>query len=405
MKIAHFSWEYPPVIYGGLGTFAAEITQKQEHLGNEVTVFSLNQDNKCNTYEKWNGIDIYRPKILDLTRTFNLFAAHELRMWGTNLKFFADVVSYNTTSASQLVNDLVKRNNKKFDLIDAHDWLGIIGGMVIKKELNLPLVFHVHSTEYGRCGNNFYNGNSERVRSIEWCGTYHADKVIAVSGALKNEVQWMYSLPDWKVNVIYNGISYRNYDGWVSPGEIKERYHIGAFEPMVLFAGRLTSQKGPDILLEAIPFVLHNHHNAKFVFAGDGDMRGHLEHRAYELGVSHATRFVGHQNGDQLKDLFRATDCVSVPSRNEPFGIVILEAWSAGKPVVASVNGGPSEIVWHDVTGFKIYPHPESVAWGIGSLFANFEHGRWMGRNGRIAAETVFSWDTIADETLTSYFN
>jgi len=67
VKIAHFSWEFPPVIYGGLGTFAAELTKKQDYFGNKVTVFSLNQDNKFKAYEKWNGISVYRPKTLDLT--------------------------------------------------------------------------------------------------------------------------------------------------------------------------------------------------------------------------------------------------------------------------------------------------------------------------------------------------
>jgi len=104
-----------------------------------------------------------------------------------------------------------------------------------------------------------------------------------------------------------------------------------------------------------------------------------------------------------LADLFKTCDCVCVPSRNEPFGIVILEAWSAGKPVVASLNGGPGEIVWHEINGLKIYPNPDSVAWGIGTAFEDFDNARWMGRNGRIAVETAFSWDTIADQVLTVY--
>lgn len=132
-------------------------------------------------------------------------------------------------------------------------------------------------------------------------------------------------------------------------------------------------------------------------------MRRGLEDRARHMNIAHATRFIGFQNGWRLGDLYKACDCVCVPSRNEPFGIVILEAWSAGKPVVASENGGPSEFVWHDVTGFKVYANPNSVAWGIGSLFADFEHGRWMGRNGRVAVETGFSWDIIADQTLHVY--
>ena len=107
----------------------------------------------------------------------------------------------------------------------------------------------------------------------------------------------------------------------------------------------------------------------------------------------------------ELIDLYKAVDCVVVPSRNEPFGIVVLEAWAAGKPVVATSVGGPSEIVWHDVTGYKVWPNPDSVAWGIGTLFSDFEHARWMGHNGRIATETTFSWDTIAGHTYGVYIS
>jgi len=143
--------------------------------------------------------------------------------------------------------------------------------------------------------------------------------------------------------------------------------------------------------------------NAKFVFAGDGEMRQEVEQQARCMGVSHATRFLGKQNPLALRDLFKSTDCVCVPSRNEPFGIVILEAWSAGKPVVATVNGGPNEIIWHDVNGLKIQDNPNSIAWGIGELFKDFDHARWMGQNGRMTVETAFSWDVIADETLQVY--
>jgi len=94
---------------------------------------------------------------------------------------------------------------------------------------------------------------------------------------------------------------------------------------------------------------------------------------------------------------------VCMPSRNEPFGIVVLEAWSAGKPVVVTRNGGPDEFVWHQVNGLKIHPTPDSVAWGIGALFSNFEWARWMGRNGRMAAETAFSWDAVASHVVQVY--
>jgi len=174
-------------------------------------------------------------------------------------------------------------------------------------------------------------------------------------------------------------------------------------DPTVLFVGRMVFQKGPDILVEAIPYVLRFYPNAKFIFAGDGEMRSHVEWRARHLGVAHATRFVGHKTGWELSNLYKACDVVCVPSRNEPFGIVILEAWSAGKPVVVSKNGGPDEFVWHEVNGLKIFPTPESIAWGLGTLFTNFEWARWMGANGRKAVETTFNWDGAADHVLNVY--
>jgi len=213
----------------------------------------------------------------------------------------------------------------------------------------------------------------------------------------------MYEVPDWKISTIYNGVNVANFDGFIEPAEVKQRYGVGPGDPTVLFVGRLVEQKGPDLLIETIPSILKYYPQAKFLFAGEGELRESVELRARQLGVANATRFVGFQNNGTLADLYKACDVVCVPSRNEPFGIVILEAWSAGKPVVCTKNGGPEEFVWHNVTGLKVNANPDSIAWGLGTLFADFEWGRWMGRNGRIAAETVFTWDAIAEQTLAVY--
>jgi glycosyltransferase involved in cell wall biosynthesis len=261
----------------------------------------------------------------------------------------------------------------------------------------------MHSTEYGRCGNVFHNGSSERIRHHEGYATHKADKVIAVSHSLKGELKWIYNLPDSKVSVVYNGVPVHHFDGWVDAGAIKRRYGIGPTDPTVLFMGRLSVQKGPDLLVEAIPHILKFHPAAKFIFAGEGHLRGDLERRVHQLGVAHATRWFGRLNPGEQADMFRACDVVCVPSRNEPFGIIVLEAWAAGKPVVASQVGGPNELIWHTVNGLKIYPNPDSVAWGLGTLFTNWEWARRMGRYGRTDAETNFTWDRIAENTERCY--
>jgi glycosyltransferase involved in cell wall biosynthesis len=268
---------------------------------------------------------------------------------------------------------------------------------------NHRTVLTMHSTEYGRCGNQFWSGPSSRIRDHERHGTFCADRVIAVSGALKNELMWIYNLPDWKCWAIHNGVPVHKFNGFIDPGGIKRRHNIGPVDPTVLYSGRLCIQKGPDLLLEAIPGLLRHYSNAKFIFVGDGHMRGELERRAHQLRITHATRFLGHHNGSNLIDLYRACDAVCLPSRNEPFGISALEGWAAGKPVVASQNGGPSEFIWHNITGLKVYPAVDSIGWGLGTLFTNFEWARWMGGNGRHAAETVFSWDSIAEKTERCY--
>ena len=218
MKIVHFSWEYPPVIYGGLGTFATEITQKQANLGNEVTVFSFNENNSHKSHEKMNDIEVYRPKTLDMTPAYNLFADYELRSWGSNFKFFSDVISYNTMSASNLVNLLVRKEKKSFDIIDAHDWLGVIGGIVVKKELNIPLMFHVHSTEVGRS----VGRGSHAIKDIEFEGGQIADCIITVSYAMKDELEKL-GFPPHKIRVCWNGVDPVKYDpNKVNNGDIKQ---------------------------------------------------------------------------------------------------------------------------------------------------------------------------------------
>jgi glycosyltransferase involved in cell wall biosynthesis len=194
-----------------------------------------------------------------------------------------------------------------FDVVHAHDWLTANAMIWIRQGRGRRCVFTIHSTEYGRCGNQFPDtANSMRVRAQERAGTYWADRVIAVSHALRREAMWMYEVPDHKICAVYNGVNVHDYDGWIDPGEVKRTYHIGPMDPMILFSGRLAYQKGPDLLVDAIPYILRFHPRSHFVFAGDGEMRAHAERRANALGVAHATRFIGFQENGTLANLYKA---------------------------------------------------------------------------------------------------
>jgi glycosyltransferase involved in cell wall biosynthesis len=384
MRIALLSWETLHSIHiGGVGTHVTELAAALERRGHEVHVFT--RLGWCQpAYERVDGVHYHRCP-------FDL-----------NPNFVDEIENMNRSFLHHLFQ--TEDYAGRFDIVHAHDWLTVNAMIWIKQARGTRCVFTIHSTEYGRCGNRFLNHSiPERIRAQERAGTYWADRVVTVSNALRQESMWMYEVPDWKISTVYNGVNVHDYDGWIDPADVKRQYGIGPLDPTVLFSGRLTCQKGPDLLVESIPSILKFYPHAKFIFSGDGDLREALEQRAHALGVGHATRFLGFQHKGALIPIYKACDVVCVPSRNEPFGIVLLEAWSAGKPVVSTRNGGPEEFVWHEVNGLKVHAEPDSIAWGLGTLFTNFEWARWMGSNGRIAAETAFSWDACADRINASY--
>ena len=297
----------------------------------------------------------------------------------------------------------VARIGPPFDIFHAHDWLASESMVEVQETLGAGAVLTIHSTEYGRCGNRIHEGDSRRIREIEVRGIETADRVITVSKMLRREVEWLYGASGEDIDVIYNGIDARSYDLASDPAAVKRKLGIDPDHPIVLFVGRLTSQKGPDLLLSSAPKILRSCPDAQFVFAGLGDMEGSLRRDARKLGVEQSCVFLGGVWGEALTELYRSAEMVVVPSRNEPFGIIILEAWSCEKPVVSTLNGGPAEFVLHETTGLKVYPQPESISEGVVALLEDRSWAAWMGRNGRLAAETAFSWDAIAARTEKVY--
>jgi glycosyltransferase involved in cell wall biosynthesis len=384
MRVAMFSWEtLHSAAVGGVAAHVTELAAALERRGNEVHVFTR-PSYGGGSVRRIDGVWYhYCPS--NLNRNFVDEIQEMCRSFVWHFFQTEDHIGH-------------------FDVVHAHDWLAANALVWIKNgRPDHCGVLTMHSTEYGRCGNNFWEGPSARIRDHERHGTYCADRVIAVSYMLKNELMWMYNLPDWKGKVVYNGVSPRKFQGDIEPGAVKGRYGIAPLDPTVLFCGRLAMQKGPDLLLEAVPSLLRHYPHAKFVFVGDGHMRWDLEARAQHLRVGHATRFLGYRNGGELIDLYKACDVVCMPSRNEPFGITALEGWAARKPVVASESGGPNEFIWHNFNGLKIYPNTNSVGWGVGTLFTNFDWARWMGANGRETVESAFTWDIIAEKTEQCY--
>jgi glycogen(starch) synthase len=409
MKIVHFSWEYPPVIYGGLGTFATEISKKQKEFDHDVTVFTLNKDNALATSDQINGVEVYRPKTLDFSKPYYLCADHELRSWGPYFTFFADVLSYNIISASQLVNSLVHKNKRSFDIIDAHDWLGIMGGMVAKKELHIPLIFHVHSTEVGRS----IGRGSHTIKDIEYEGGQIADCVITVSNAMADELLKL-GFPQDKIRPCWNGVDPSKYDPSRVSNEdrlsLRRRYGIQDHEILLFFIGRLVTVKGIDKLVRGLPLVLKDFPNVKLLILGIGDMEKEIRSIADELGIHDKViiraEFVSEE--ERIRH-YAAADVVVLPSLYEPFGIVCTEALSMAKPTVVGArgtNGMREQVIpsGEKQCGIHVNPfEPKDISWGIIQVLQSPDKGIQWGKNGRQRVLEEFSWDAVTKRTLGIY--
>ncbi|KAI0563906.1 D-inositol-3-phosphate glycosyltransferase [Gracilaria domingensis] len=384
-KIALFAWEsLHSIAVGGVAPHLTELAAGLERRGHELHAFVRTGAGQP-SYERIDGVHVHR----------------------ISFELSSDFVQEVSNMCDAMVHFMLETEafmNSQFDICHAHDWLAAPALINIKRNHNRRCVLTIHSTEFGRCGNNVYGGQSERIRNIESEAIGLADKVIGVSGVLCDEIKSHYGF-DWeKLRCVYNGINCLRYDGnlW-DPAEVRSKYGVGPMDPMVLFVGRMATQKGPDILVEAIPNILGARPDAKFVLVGDGYMKDGLIARVHDLGVAGSVCFTGSMTGQNLVDLFKATDLVAIPSRNEPFGIVTLEAWASNKPVVVTKSGGPREFVWHDNDGYLVDTSAEGIAWGICNAFTNFEHMRYMGERGRVKAAYQFSWDNIAENTNNVY--
>lgn len=383
MRVAMFSWEtLHSIPVGGVAAHVSELADGLSQRGHDVHVFTRRGPGQ-GRYDCVDGVHYHRCP------------------FGWDRDFIREVNNMCDSFAWHLGE--VAAAEGPFDVAHGHDWLAAKALIQARNHHDVACVFTIHSTEYGRCGNANHDGRSRDIRHMEWEAGYCSDQVIAVSGVIGREYGWLYSVPSGKINPIYNGVQPNRFETPINVTAERARHNIGRHDPTVLFCGRLAWQKGPDILVESVPGVLARHPATKFVVAGDGEMRAGLEARAQHLGVAQAVRFVGFRRGAELANLFKATDIVCVPSRNEPFGIVILEAWSAGKCVVVTHNGGPAEFVRHGQDGLKIYDHADSVRWGITEAFNNMDAAHAMGLRGRQRVRREFSWDRIAAQTEQVY--
>lgn len=234
---------------------------------------------------------------------------------------------------SEQVKSIAKDEN--FDVIHAHDWMTFQAGAKAKEVSGKPFIIHIHNTAIDRSGGN---PNPEEFK-IEQEGFMKADKIIAISNFVKNKLINNYKIPESKIEVVHNGIDTEKY----SKKEIN--HNIKKEHKLVLFAGRVTLQKGPDYFIEAAHKVSKHVDNAKFILAGNGDMLNASINKVAELGLSSKFIFPGRYTKEEGEKLMSMADVFVMPSVSEPFGLVPLEAMMQGTPTIISKQSGVSEVV------------------------------------------------------------
>jgi glycogen synthase len=220
---------------------------------------------------------------------------------------------------------------REFDVIHAHDWMAVPAGLVAKHVSGKPLVVHIHASEYDRSGEHV----NVQVRDIEQLGLDGADLVVCVSHYTANLLQQRYRVDPAKLRVVHNAVTHRQQ---VEQLHVEKRIE----EPIVLFLGRVTFQKGPDYFLEAAARVIKIEPKVKFVMSGSGDMLPVMVERAARLGLARHVHFTGFLKGADVERMYAMADIYVMPSVSEPFGISPLEAMALDVPVIMSRQSGVS---------------------------------------------------------------
>lgn len=379
MRVAMFSWESLHSIFvGGLGVHVTELAAGLERRGHEVHVITRRAQHQQH-YDVIDGVHYHR---VDHGMSDDFVEM---------MDFMCKAMAHRFHEITTMVGN--------FELIHAHDWLTANALRYAADGFGTRTILTMHSTEFGRDGNVFFDGMAQVIREQEAAGCHLAHTVISVSHFLADELRRIYQVPNHKIHIVPNGVTYQPFDGVVDPAAVKARYGIAPMAPTVFSPGRMTRQKGMDMLVDAVPLVLGYFPEAKFVISGSGPEKDAVVNRAHQTGAAQACVFLDAMPRSEYIDMMRACDIAVMPSRNEPFGIVALEAWAASKPVVATLSGGPREFIWHDVNGFLVDTNPGGIAHGIGSLLADHDHCRALGANGRRAVEREYNWDNVAAYT------
>jgi len=387
-RVLMLSWEYPPVVVGGLGRHVHALATSLATAGHEVTVVTRHAPG-APLEEHAEGVRIVRAP--EDPARFSL-ATPSLLAW---------TMAFNHTLTRAALRATASAG---FDVIHAHDWLVTHTAVTLKEHLDLPLVATIHATEAGRHQGWLPGEMNRTIHSIECWLAAEACRVLVCSGYMKWEVARLLDLPPDRVEVIPNGVDRRAWKATRRAITVARKRYAGT-GPLIGYAGRLVYEKGVQHLVGAIPELRREFPGLRVVIAGDGPYREELQTQARGRRIGDDTlRFTGFLGVGELPALLGAMDTTVVPSLYEPFGMVALEAAAAGAPLAVADTGGLPEIVESGVTGVTFPSHrADGLAAAVGSLLDDGVFARRVADQAQIMLRERFTWSGIARRTSAAY--
>ncbi len=411
-----FGWEFPPHILGGLGTASYGLTKGMALQPDMDITFVMprpsgDEDQSfakiigaCHTPIVWKDVNWeYAQKRLskymdpqeyynmrdNIYADFSYMHTNDLGAIDFSGKYPENLLE--EINNYSIMAGVIARTHK-YDIIHSHDWLTYPAGLHAKTILGVPLVLHVHATDFDRSRGKV----NPQVYAIEKNGMDHADHIICVSELTRRIVIDKYFQDPAKVTTVHNAVEP------LSPEIEAIKVQKMPKDKIVTFLGRITMQKGPEYFVEAAARVLERSQHVRFVMAGSGDMYERMVWLASERGISDRFHFAGFLRGKQVYEMLKMSDVYVMPSVSEPFGISPLEAMQCGIPTVISKQSGCAEILTNAI---KIdYWDVESMANMIHSICTYPALAEYLGREGEREVNEI-KWQYAGQKVRDIYNN
>jgi glycogen synthase len=346
MRVLLISWEYPPVIEGGLGRHVRKLSEHLLELGLEVHVLTRGGA-RPPASELRHGVIVHRVAEPPFPKDVSAFVR-----WVTAMN--DDMHAFGSKLGQE----------HEFTLVHSHDWLVAGAAARLAREFGLPWVTTVHATEYGRHRGWVQTHPQSHIHAAERAMVLSADRVITCSRFMQSHVATVFGVPARRITVIPNGIDAAELEPVEEdlPG-LRARF-ARPDQRLVLLVGRLVYEKGFHLALDGLAQVVRRPGKVRFVVAGTGTAEAELKRQARRLGLTRHGAFLGWVGDDMLHSLYRVAEVVIVPSIYEPFGLVALEAMASGCLCVVADTGGLREVVpAGGLVGLR-FPSRDSAALG-----------------------------------------